>query len=77
MNYPGEMFFIPDPAGMEEDKGIIITIVFDGEREESYVLLLDGKTFTGIDRSYLPYYLPSSFHGNWFPELSQTNYKYD
>ena len=68
-HYPGELFFIPDPAGIEEDDGVLITIVFDGEREQSYVLLLDGRTFTEIDRSYLPYNVPFSFHGNWFPEL--------
>ena len=68
-HYPGEMFFIPNPAATEEDDGILITIVFDGEKEQSYVLLLDGKTFTEIDRSYLPYNIPFSFHGNWFPEL--------
>ena len=68
-HYPGELFFIPNPAGIEEDDGVLITIVFDGEREQSYVLLLDGRTFTEIDRSYLPYNVPFSFHGNWFPEL--------
>ena len=68
-HYPGEMFFIPNPEGTEEDDGILITISFDGEREESYVLLLDGTTFEEIDRAYLPVKIPFSFHGNWFPEL--------
>ena len=69
-HYPGEMFFIPNPEeGTEEDDGILITISFDGEREESYVLLLDGITFEEIDRAYLPVKIPFSFHGNWFPEL--------
>ena len=44
-HYPGEMFFIPNPEGVEEDDGVLITIVFDGEREQSYVMLLDAKTF--------------------------------
>ena len=68
-HYPGEMFFIPNPEGVLEDDGILITISYDGEREESYVLLLDGVTFEEIDRSYLPHKVPFSFHGNWFPEL--------
>ena len=68
-HYPGEMFFVPNPEGTEEDDGILITISFDGEREESYVLLLDGSTFEEIDRAYLPVKIPFSFHGNWFPEL--------
>ena len=69
LHYPGELFFIPNPTGIEEDDGVLVTIVFDGEREQSYVLVLDGQTFTEINRSYLPYNVPFSFHGNWFPEL--------
>ncbi len=44
-HYPGEMFFIPNPVGVDEDDGTLITISFDGEREQSYVMLLDAKTF--------------------------------
>ena len=44
-HYPGEMFFIPNPEGVEEDDGTLITISFDGEREQSYVMLIDAKTF--------------------------------
>jgi len=68
-HYPGEMFFIPDPEGVEEDDGTLITISFDGEREQSYVMLLDAKTFEEINIAFLPYHIPFSFHGNWFPEL--------
>ena len=68
-HYPGEAFFIPQPDGEAEDDGVVVTIVFDGEKEQSYLLLLDGKTFQEINYSYLPVNVPFSFHGNWFPEL--------
>ena len=68
-HYPGEMWFIPNPDGVEEDDGVLITLVFDGEKEQSYVMLLDAKTFEEINIAYLPYNVPFSFHGNWFPEL--------
>merc|ERR1712172_239081 len=64
-HYPGEMFFVPRPGAVEEDDGILMTVVFDGEQRRSYLLLLDGKTFTEVDRSYLPFRIPFSFHGNW------------
>ena len=35
-HYPGELFFIPNPEGTAEDDGVLVTIVFDGEREQSY-----------------------------------------
>ena len=68
-HYPAEVFFVPRPDGEAEDDGVIVTIVFDGEKEQSYLLLLDGQTFQEINYSYLPVNVPFSFHGNWFPEL--------
>ena len=54
---------------MKEDEGILLTVVFDGESNKSFLLLLDGLTFTEVDRAYLPTFVPFSFHGSWFPEL--------
>ena len=68
-HYPGELFFIPRPDGESEDDGVLVTIVFDGEKEQSYLLVLDGQTFEMVNYSYLPVTVPFSFHGNWFPEL--------
>lgn len=68
-HYPGEVFFIPRPGAKDEDDGVVVTIVFDGEKKQSYLLLLDGQTFSELNWSYLPYNVPFSFHGNWFPEL--------
>jgi len=68
-HYPGEPFFVPRPGGEEEDDGVVLSIVFDGEKEQSYLLVLDGRTFQVINYSYLPVKVPFSFHGNWFPEL--------
>jgi len=68
-HYSGEVFFIPRPDGEAEDDGVVVVIVFDGEKEQSYLLLLDGQTFQEINYAYLPYNVPFAFHGNWFPEL--------
>ena len=68
-HYPGEVFFIPRPGAEAEDDGVLVTVVFDGKKKSSYLLLLDGQTFTEVNRSYLPFKVPFSFHGNWFPEL--------
>jgi len=68
-HYSGEVFFVPRPDGDSEDDGVVISIVFDGEKEQSYLQLLDGKTFEEINYAYLPYRVPFAFHGNWFPEL--------
>jgi len=68
-HYSGEVFFVPRPDGKAEDDGVVLSIIFDGEKEQSYLLLLDGQTFEEINHAYLPYRVPFAFHGNWFPEL--------
>jgi len=68
-HYPGEMGFIPRPGAQTEDDGVVVTVVFDGLQQRSYLLLLDGTDFTEISRVYLPIRVPFAFHGNWFPEL--------
>ena len=71
-HYVSEMTFIANPKGSKEDDGVLITFVFDGPKEQSYLLVLDGQTFEEIDRSYLPYNIPNSIHGMHFPEAKWT-----
>jgi len=67
-HYVSEMYFIPDPEDTAEDSGVLVSIVFDGVPERSYLLMLDASTFTQLDRAYLPHNIPWSAHGIHFPE---------
>jgi len=67
-HYSGEMAFVANPQGKSEDDGVLITNVFDGEVEKSYLLVLDAKTFTPINKAWLPHAIPMAFHGMYFPE---------
>jgi len=67
-HYSGEMSFVPNPKGKSEDDGVLITNVFDGEVQKSYLLVLDAKTFKPINKAWLPHAIPMSFHGMYFPE---------
>ena len=58
------MWFIPNPKAKSEDDGVLITIVFDGEKEKSYILLMDAITFSPLNTAYLPHAIPWSAHGN-------------
>jgi carotenoid cleavage dioxygenase-like enzyme len=71
-HYTSEMSFIPDPEGTKEDDGVLETIVFDGEKEQSYLLLIDASSFEIIDKAYLPHNIPWSAHGMHFPEAKWT-----
>ena len=71
-HYVSEMYFISNPDKTEEDDGVLVTIVFDGPREQSYLLLIDAKTFKEINRAYLPFNIPQSSHGMHFPDVKWT-----
>jgi carotenoid cleavage dioxygenase-like enzyme len=67
-HYTTEMSFVPNPAGDKEDDGALVTIVFDGDKEQSYFYVIDAATFTPINKAYLPHNIPWSAHGLHFPE---------
>ena len=64
------MHFLPNPNKTSEDGGVLITIVFDGHKEQSYLLILDAKTFETVNKAYLPHNIPWSAHGMHFPEAN-------
>ena len=54
--------------GTSEDDGALITIGYDGNQQQSYLLVLDARTFTPLNTAYLPHNIPWSAHGMHFPE---------
>ena len=54
----------------DEEDGVVLSLVFDGEAEQSYLLLLDAVSFTPLARAYLPHNIPWSNHGMHFPEAN-------
>ena len=69
-HYSSEMHFLPNPEKRSEDDGVLVTIVFDGTKEQSYLLLLDAKTLQPVNKAYLPHNIPWSAHGMHFPEAN-------
>jgi len=69
-HYTSEMHFLQNPAKSAEDDGVLVTIVFDGTKEQSYLLILDAKTLQPVNKAYLPHNIPWSAHGMHFPEAN-------
>jgi len=69
-HYSSEMHFLPNPKKRTEDDGVLVTIVFDGIKEQSYLLILDAQNFQQINKAYLPHNIPWSAHGMHFPEAN-------
>ena len=72
-NEPGyevrEPIFVPSPESQSEDDGIVLTIMHDMQKN-SFLIVLDGRTFKEIARAKMPWHIPSSFHGQYFSESS-------
>jgi len=66
--YPSEPKFVPHPQGKDEDDGVLVGIVFDGNRNTSFVQILDAKTMKRVARAELPLRVPFLVHSTYFPE---------
>jgi len=50
--YPGEVSFVRDPSGSEEDDGVLLSTVFDSIRGENCLLVLDASNMKELARAY-------------------------
>ncbi|KAI0791914.1 carotenoid oxygenase [Abortiporus biennis] len=60
---PGEAIFVPDPDGVEEDDGMLLSVICDGFEGKSYLLVLDAKTLTEVGRAEMETVVGFGFHG--------------
>ena len=60
-----EPVFIPAPDSEQEDDGVVLSAVCDPEKENSFLLVLDGKTFTEVGRAEVPIRFAPSLHGRF------------
>jgi carotenoid cleavage dioxygenase-like enzyme len=61
--YPGEAIFVAAPGATREDDGILLSVVLDGRKGTSFLLVLDATSFQEIARAAVPHHIPFSFHG--------------
>lgn len=63
---PSEPFFVPRPGGVAEDDGVVLSIVSNNQGS-SFIVVLDGGSFTELARADMPHGLPYGLHGCWVP----------
>jgi torulene dioxygenase len=66
---PGEPIFLPDPEGTEEDDGVCLSVVLDGIKGKSYLLVLDARSFEEVGRADMDVVVPFGFHGTHVAKL--------
>jgi len=61
--YPSQPVFVQNPSKADdEDEGAILSVVYDGSKDESFVLILNAKDMTEISRIPLPISTAPSFN---------------
>ncbi|XP_056141019.1 carotenoid-cleaving dioxygenase, mitochondrial-like [Lampris incognitus] len=64
--YPSEPVFVPSPDAVEEDDGVILSVVLTpSEDKGTFLLVLDAKTFDELGRANVPVNIPYGFHGTF------------
>lgn len=66
--WPGEGVFVRRPHAQTEDDGVVLSIVLDSDKRESFLLALDAQSFTEIARATLPEPVLLGFHSEFFNE---------
>ena len=64
--HPGEPVFVPKPGSVQEDDGLILSVVLDSNKETSFLLTLNAQTFDEIARAEVPHHIPYGFHGQYY-----------
>jgi beta,beta-carotene 9',10'-dioxygenase len=66
--YPGEPLFVGRPGRNEEDDGVIVTVVLDSHRGNSFLLVLDAHNLEEVARLEVPRPVLFGYHGAFFSE---------
>lgn len=69
---PGEAVFVPRPEPryggvMEEDNGVLLSVVLDGINKTSYLLCLEASSMKELGRAECPFAIGFGFHGLHWP----------
>jgi carotenoid cleavage dioxygenase-like enzyme len=64
--YAGEPVFVQAPGASDEDDGVILSVVLNTQENNSFLVILDAKTFQEIGRAVVPHHIPFGFHGNFY-----------
>uniref|UniRef100_UPI0037E98C97 carotenoid-cleaving dioxygenase, mitochondrial-like isoform X2 n=1 Tax=Semicossyphus pulcher TaxID=241346 RepID=UPI0037E98C97 len=62
--YPSEPVFVPSPDAVDEDDGVILSVVLTPSQDKgTFLLVLDAKTFKELGRADVPVNMAYGFHG--------------
>jgi carotenoid cleavage dioxygenase-like enzyme len=63
--FPGEPVFVAAPDAGGEDEGVLLSVVLNGARGNSFLLVLDAHSLEELARAEVPHHIPFGFHGQF------------
>ncbi len=63
---PENQFLSLDLMPKGEDDGVILSVVLDPNSGQSFLLILDSKSFKEIARALVPHHIPFGIHGQYY-----------
>jgi beta,beta-carotene 9',10'-dioxygenase len=63
--FPGEPVFVAAPDAEAEDEGVLLSVVLDGRKGNSFLLVLDARSLDELARAEVPHHIPFGFHGQF------------
>lgn len=63
---PSEPTFVPNPNGVKEDDGVLLSQVYDTKNEKTFLAIIDAKEMKLLSAIYAPIRVPYRFHGQYF-----------
>ncbi|KAM3601768.1 uncharacterized protein V6R79_018558 [Siganus canaliculatus] len=62
--FPSEPVFVPSPDAVEEDDGVILSVILTPSQDKgTFLLVLDARTFEELGRANVPVNMAYGFHG--------------
>ncbi len=64
-SYPGEPVFVAAPDAGAEDEGVLLSVVLDARKGNSFLLVLDAASLGELARAEVVHHIPFGFHGQF------------
>lgn len=64
--YTTEPIFVAKPGAKEEDDGILLSVVLDAHKKQSFLLVLNAKTMKELARASVEHHIPFTMHGQFY-----------
>jgi len=61
--------FVAASHAKDEDHGVLLSVVLDGRKGNSFLLVLDAHSLEELARAEVPHHIPFGFHGQFAPDL--------